>query len=60
MEYGDEIEIEKPRFDKETGRWIFYSQDDDDYEPIEYEPVRMKVLERGNIHFLFHRIKVID
>lgn len=50
---GD-IKINRPCFCNESGKWRF--ENGDGYEIVEYEPVRIKVLEGGNIHMLFHRI----
>ena len=48
------ITIAKPSFDNDIGRWIFV--DSGEYEWIEYDPIRIKVHESGNIHLLFHHV----
>ena len=58
LENEDAVEVEKPQFNKESGRWLYLSREADHYDIIEYDPVRIKILEKGNIHFLFHRIKL--
>ena len=58
LENEDAVEVEKPQFNKESGRWLYLSRVSDCYDIIEYDPVRIKILEKGNIHFLFHRIKL--
>ena len=60
LESGLEIDVMKPLFEKEAGRWIFCSGNEDKYEIVEYDPVRIKILEKGNIHFLFHRVEVCN
>ena len=60
LESGLKIDVTKPFFEKETGRWIFGYNNEDKYEIVEYEPVRIKILEKGNIHFLFHRVEVYN
>ena len=50
----DRITIVKPSFDNNIGRWIFV--DSGEYEWIEYDPIRIKVHESGNIHLLFHHV----
>ena len=54
---GNKVEyvMERPTYLKETGSWIFPLHDPE-YEVVEFDPVRIKVLERGNVHILFHRL----
>ena len=51
---GGDIEINRPSFCTESGKWRFVNGDG--YEIIEYDPVRIKVYEGANIHILIHRI----
>ena len=43
LEDGGEIKINRPRFCSETMEWIFIH--DRTYSIVEYEPVRLKILE---------------
>ena len=58
LENGKEIEVAVPHFQAEIGRWDFSGcrSQCNEYRIIEYDPVRIKVFEIGNVHFLFHRM----
>ena len=58
LENEETVKVEKPQFNKESGRWLYLSRESDRYDTIQYDPVRIKILEKGNIHFLFQKIKV--
>ena len=58
LENGKDVEVPIPLFKSEIGRWDFSrcNSDDNEYRIIEYDPVRIKVYDMGNMHFLFHRM----
>lgn len=53
LENGRMESFSKPELCKETGRWIL--RDNGRYSIVEYDPVRIKVLEEGNVHIMFHK-----
>lgn len=55
---NEELKVNCPTFSNEDGRWVFSSERN--FDIVEYEPIRIKILEGGNLHILCHRIAFRD
>ena len=55
LETNEEVEIEKPRYFEETDTWEY--EHTKEYLVVEYDPVRIKLQQKGNTLFLFHVFK---
>ena len=55
LETNEEVEIQRPRYFEETDTWEYGCTDK--YSVVEYDPVRIKLQQKGNTLFLFHVFK---
>ncbi len=56
LENRKEIVVRKPLYCKEDGIWEYHHNDENKYEIIELDPIRIKFLKSGFIHICFNKV----
>ena len=55
LEVGDIIKLKKPRYLAEDGMWDFTHSMNDRYRIIQYDPIRIRILQSGNCYIVMNR-----